>query len=574
MKIVASNSLTLSKVNDGTLTHTAWSYSADGTDRFTTVYPNLNLLTNSRLLTSNTYYAPWESNNSTLKIIQNGLNISSQNISKWRDTGTVQRNIPFSVGKPITISCWVTNNSENSISSFKLQFRFDNPSGITFPSKIFPTVLLKGNRTKFEYTYTVPLNTTMVSAYFQVNSLADNSSFDFDLIDMKVEESSTATPWMPSASEVTTADWPKYIGHYTDFMQADSTNPSDYTWGPMRGDDGVGVTSTVITYANSTSGTTAPSTGWTSSIPSPVKGQYLWTKTVWTSTDTSSKTAYSVSYNSKDGTNGTNGTSGIIVSSVAPESPQTGQLWQDTSTTPQLVKKWTGSSWVIWEFYAQNLKADSLETISAKIGKVYNEFEYEATGSLNKGSIMIENDIQFTTESITNVNHPKANIMLSTNTNFTGLMVQYLPINDASGGHQTAYYTYGGIYMQDNINNWNGQITAENVTYVPWKNLILNSGYTAGDGVQPQYRRIKNLDGSYTVQFRGAVSPTSGNFPTAQVQIATLSGVYLPPTTSIRQSSDNTGRGARVAMTTSGNLHILAPNTSSYVYLEALTYVN
>ena len=134
--------------------------------------------------------------------------------------------------------------------------------------------------------------------------------------------------------------------------------------------DGVGVKSTVITYANSTSGTTAPSTGWTSSVPTPVKGQYLWTKTVWTYTDTSSKTGYSVTYISKDGTNGTNGTSGIIVSSVPPASPQNGQLWQDTSTTPQLVKKWTGSSWVIWELYVQNLKADTLSVLTPILGDV------------------------------------------------------------------------------------------------------------------------------------------------------------------------------------------------------------
>ncbi|MCT1174268.1 hypothetical protein EFL89_08555, partial [Lactococcus lactis] len=47
MKIVASNSLTLSNVNDGTITHTAYAYSADGKDGFTTEYPNLNLLVNS-----------------------------------------------------------------------------------------------------------------------------------------------------------------------------------------------------------------------------------------------------------------------------------------------------------------------------------------------------------------------------------------------------------------------------------------------------------------------------------------------------------------------------------------------
>lgn len=136
------------------------------------------------------------------------------------------------------------------------------------------------------------------------------------------------------------------------------------------GKDGVGIQNTVITYANSTRGTTAPTTGWTSSVPSLVKGQYLWTKTVWTSTDTSTKTAYSVSYISKDGINGTDGTSGIIVSSVAPASPQNGQLWQDTSTTPQLVKKWTGNEWVIWELYVENMNVNNLSALSPNLGNI------------------------------------------------------------------------------------------------------------------------------------------------------------------------------------------------------------
>ena len=71
-----------------------------------------------------------------------------------------------------------------------------------------------------------------------------------------------------------------------------------------------------------------------------------------------------------DLSDGKDGTSGIIVSSVAPSSPQNGQLWQDTSTTPQLVKKWTGSEWVIWELYAQNLKTDKLSALSANLGDV------------------------------------------------------------------------------------------------------------------------------------------------------------------------------------------------------------
>ena len=141
----------------------------------------------------------------------------------------------------------------------------------------------------------------------------------------KWEEGSVATPHMPSASEAKTSDWPSYIGQYTDFTQADSTNPSDYTWSLIRGNDGkdgadghdgragkdgVGIKTTVITYAISTSGTTAPTTDWTSSVPSLVKGQYLWTKTVWTYTDNSSETGYSVTYIAKDGNNGNDGIAG------------------------------------------------------------------------------------------------------------------------------------------------------------------------------------------------------------------------------------------------------------------------
>ncbi|MDN6035384.1 MAG: hypothetical protein L0I40_12425, partial [Lactococcus lactis] len=78
----------------------------------------------------------------------------------------------------------------------------------------------------------------------------------------------------------------------------------------IAGKDGVGLKTTVITYAISTSGTTAPTTGWTSSVPSLVKGQYLWTKTVWTYTDNSTETGYSVTYISKDGNNGNDGIAG------------------------------------------------------------------------------------------------------------------------------------------------------------------------------------------------------------------------------------------------------------------------
>lgn len=67
------------------------------------------------------------------------------------------------------------------------------------------------------------------------------------------------------------------------------------------GSDGVGVKSTEVTYTSSTSGTTKPTSGWATDIPSVPAGSYLWTKTVWTYTDDTSETSYSVS---KMGENG------------------------------------------------------------------------------------------------------------------------------------------------------------------------------------------------------------------------------------------------------------------------------
>ena len=62
----------------------------------------------------------------------------------------------------------------------------------------------------------------------------------------------------------------------------------------IAGKDGVGIKTTTITYAISTDGTTAPTTGWTSSVPAVPAGQFLWTRTIWSYTDGTNETGYSV----------------------------------------------------------------------------------------------------------------------------------------------------------------------------------------------------------------------------------------------------------------------------------------
>lgn len=78
----------------------------------------------------------------------------------------------------------------------------------------------------------------------------------------------------------------------------------------IAGKDGVGIKKTTITYAAGTSGTTAPTSGWNSQVPNVPAGQYLWTKTVWTYTDNTNETGYSVSKIGEKGEKGDKGERG------------------------------------------------------------------------------------------------------------------------------------------------------------------------------------------------------------------------------------------------------------------------
>lgn len=108
-----------------------------------------------------------------------------------------------------------------------------------------------------------------------------------------------------------------YMGSYTDYTEADSTDVKKYTWIKVKGDKGdtgqkgqdgtsIKITSKSVTYQASTSGTTAPTGTWSTTVPTVNNGQYLWTKTTVQYSDGNKTEAYSVSYK---GTNGTNGTS-------------------------------------------------------------------------------------------------------------------------------------------------------------------------------------------------------------------------------------------------------------------------
>ena len=145
-----------------------------------------------------------------------------------------------------------------------------------------------------------------------------------------------------------------YIGQYTDFIQADSTDPTKYSWTKIKGEtgatgpkgdkgetgakgdtgeDGRGIKSTEITYVSSTSGTSIPQSGWKTSIPSVSAGSYLWTQTIITYTDGSKSKVYSVAKMGNTGATGPKGDKGENGLGIASSSVDY-QAWSNGTSIP------------------------------------------------------------------------------------------------------------------------------------------------------------------------------------------------------------------------------------------------
>lgn len=129
-----------------------------------------------------------------------------------------------------------------------------------------------------------------------------------------------------------------YIGQYTDYTQADSTDPKKYAWTKIKGDKGdtgeagVGVKSIDVQYYLSTSSTTLTGGSWSTTAPAWVNGKYMWSKTVTTLSNGGVEESKPVCIT---GAKGSTGTSGTTITSI------TEQYYLSTSKTQQ-----TGGSWV------------------------------------------------------------------------------------------------------------------------------------------------------------------------------------------------------------------------------------
>ena len=241
----------INESNKQDVTHTAYSWSSDGTDRFTTTKPNLNLLniTDSFVNPSDSHVAfVWLNDNTANSSIINisdlypGKNIvgmaiqskttTSSLLSGVRVTGPQSFDVSYSAGTPITVSYYIKNKGSvpfyvtNAFGGYLL----GTTTQVNIPDSYTHSIPSDGKWHYVSQTYTYGWDLSRLIGYMYGQATSITGAISFDATQLKIEYGSIATPWMPSASEVKPSDQPKYIGTYTDKNDSASQDPTKYTW--------------------------------------------------------------------------------------------------------------------------------------------------------------------------------------------------------------------------------------------------------------------------------------------------------------------------------------------------------
>lgn len=187
--------------------HKAWSWSADGTDRFTTKYPNENL----KLGTSN----EWQ----------------DYNFKGWTYSKVPQKLIPLSeLG---------LKGGDDVVNYVEIDHVEGLPVGSEltwFDADKKPIHALGGNKVTSEDGIKMSIVQGKVPLVAKYVTLVDLAALGETTTKRgryrlrKVEKSSEPTIYTPSPQDDYENAYPKYEGYYSSNDPVQSTNPSDYTW--------------------------------------------------------------------------------------------------------------------------------------------------------------------------------------------------------------------------------------------------------------------------------------------------------------------------------------------------------
>ena len=450
-----SDTLSIVKVKDGkegedgqdAHIYQAYSWSPDGTDRFTTTYPNENILLGTKFEDTNDWPIVWNSGGGTRALPADGLKITATTESQFGAGTKIIRSPKKGDSLNISFEYRGTGTTEPY---FMVSGSANIPIGQLPPAS-------ETTWTKFSKKFTYPDNAgTIVS--FSILTRGTGKWTQVKKETVKVEFGD-GTMWTPAPSEDFINAYPSYVGTYTTFDDVQSTNPADYTWQRFMGnqgkdgEDGISIIGVEVQYAQTTT-STEPTSGWSYTRPTPIPGQYLWTRT---------RNKFS------DGTFGSwatfptmIGRDAIVVSETAPANPSIGTLWQKPSDPN--VQKWNGTKWENWGIAPENIVADNLVVKDGRFEKLVGA-ELESGTITNSfdfwdGSLVPNTSAQMWRRGKTTIKNAEVTTLWEDYNKSTGAKVKEggvihdsdgtsVYINDPSNFNQTASYRSSGILLRD-----------------------------------------------------------------------------------------------------------------------------
>lgn len=161
-------------------------------------------------------------------------------------------------------------------------------------------------------TYTITLADETVSTFTVTNGL-------------KGDQGDQTYVWIKYAAHYPTSDADMssspddWIGIYSGTSSTAPIHYTDYTWYEFKGEKGdTGEAATIVAqtvgYQQSDSGSVVPEGSWTTTVPAPVQGKFLWTRMQLQFNTGSTITSYSVSRYGMDGSG-----SVVSVNNVSPD---------------------------------------------------------------------------------------------------------------------------------------------------------------------------------------------------------------------------------------------------------------
>lgn len=320
------------------------------------------------------------------------------------------------------------------------------------------------------------------------------------------------------------------------------------------GDPGKGVAAEEISYAISQDGTTPPTSGWSGTRPTPKAGWYMWTRTRFKYTDnTYSAYFYLVAQQGKDA---------IVISDTAPANPTKGTLWQDSSVVPQIIKVFDGTAWSMWGMPIDNLLATNILSENGVFkrlegAEIVNTFSYTDSGVTYTGTTTMKDG---------NVTISRTGSDGSTWTTTMDRVQGFVDTykSGPSAPSRVTQLGQGKLYMVEA--GVGGYLPAAALNPASWTNLSYASGFTTAENNPCQYRKVQLVDGSWELQLRGQIKPTSGDFSTsASPTGGILPAGFRPTRNELVPAADSTKRGARVVVLATGEIQINTPNGGNYV---------